>query len=104
MAAATTARILRRFSPIKVVVFSIIFWNSSGWRSSLRVMRRWWVVVAIRLGSTPPARERAAVRAGEVEGEGQPVVGGDHILYLKSSGDIFSRISDHLSRDTLARF
>src|SRR5690349_2989751 len=27
-----------------------------------------------------------------------------HILYLKSSGDIFSRISDHLSRETPARF
>ena len=27
-----------------------------------------------------------------------------YILYLKSSGDIRSRISDHLSRETLARF
>src|SRR4029079_12834043 len=27
----------------------------------------------------------------------------NHILYLKSSGDIFSRISAHLSRDTLDR-
>src|SRR5215813_2496875 len=33
-----------------------------------------------------------------------PVEVGDHILYLKSSGDIFSKISDHLSRETLDRF
>ena len=64
----------------QAIAWLVSVWNSSGWR---RAFRR----ILIRLACSGMCGRAAA-----------------YILYLKSSGDIFSRISAHLSRETLERF
>src|SRR5260370_41518091 len=87
---STWVRLLIRKS--RALSISVV--NSSGALSSFWVILRRWVVGGIECssGRRPAEDHRRSQRARA------------YILYLKSSGDIRSRISDHLSRETLARF